>query len=225
MSETDKSALVPRLHGALEKAEPRRRRILSGMVADTLALVRKATPSKPRPLRIMVVDDDPDLLDIYREIFLSWFSTGEILTFHSPLTALRKLEQLSPDLLITGVKMPQLDGYELIERLLLRNIKYPIVVLTAFGPAYSPAQLLEEKLARQWEENHARRGVNVRYHEKSCGAQALESLRRSIEETLHISRGLIETPVATERQLNRLAALEICKNTPVFKEDLDLHNE
>jgi len=38
MNESDNSALVPRPPGALEKAEPGAKRILSGLVADTLAL-------------------------------------------------------------------------------------------------------------------------------------------------------------------------------------------
>ncbi len=42
MNEPDKFALMPRRAGALEKAEPGAKRIVSGMVADTLALVPKA---------------------------------------------------------------------------------------------------------------------------------------------------------------------------------------
>jgi tetratricopeptide (TPR) repeat protein len=41
MNEADNFALVPRPPGALEKAEPGAKRILSGMVTDTLALVKK----------------------------------------------------------------------------------------------------------------------------------------------------------------------------------------
>jgi len=47
MDKNDNFALVPRPPGALEKAEPGARRILSGMVADTLALAKKG--ARPRP--------------------------------------------------------------------------------------------------------------------------------------------------------------------------------
>jgi TPR repeat protein len=40
LNEADNFALVPRPPGAFEKAEPGAKRILSGMVADTLALAR-----------------------------------------------------------------------------------------------------------------------------------------------------------------------------------------
>jgi hypothetical protein len=41
MNGSENFALVPKPPGALEKAEPGAKRILSGMVADTLALVKK----------------------------------------------------------------------------------------------------------------------------------------------------------------------------------------
>ena len=47
MNEKTDYALVPRPPSALEKAEPGARRILSSMVADTLALARKEKPTKP----------------------------------------------------------------------------------------------------------------------------------------------------------------------------------
>jgi CheY-like chemotaxis protein len=46
MNEKNNFALVPRPPGALEKAEPGAKRILSGMVADTLALAKKEPPAK-----------------------------------------------------------------------------------------------------------------------------------------------------------------------------------
>ena len=46
MNEKDNFALVPRPPGALEKAEPGAKRILSGMVADTLALRNAAVTAE-----------------------------------------------------------------------------------------------------------------------------------------------------------------------------------
>lgn len=46
-NERNKFELVPRPPGALEKVEPGAKRVLSGMVADTLALVKKGPLAKP----------------------------------------------------------------------------------------------------------------------------------------------------------------------------------
>jgi TPR repeat protein len=48
MNEKDNFALVPRAAGLLEKAEPGAKRILSGMVADTLALAKKTASKEVR---------------------------------------------------------------------------------------------------------------------------------------------------------------------------------
>jgi hypothetical protein len=46
MNEKDKFALVPRPPTALEKTEPGAKRILTGMVADTLVLAHKAADAE-----------------------------------------------------------------------------------------------------------------------------------------------------------------------------------
>jgi hypothetical protein len=46
MNERDKFALMPRPPGALEKAVPGAKRIISGIVADTLALVKRESPNE-----------------------------------------------------------------------------------------------------------------------------------------------------------------------------------
>jgi hypothetical protein len=49
MNEKEDCALVPRPPSGLEKAEPGARRILSGIVADTLALAKKKPSSATKP--------------------------------------------------------------------------------------------------------------------------------------------------------------------------------
>jgi len=60
MSEKSDFALVPRSPGALEKAQPGRKRILSGMVADTLALARKESFTKPPFAVLLGLGDETD---------------------------------------------------------------------------------------------------------------------------------------------------------------------
>jgi hypothetical protein len=48
MSDNNDFALVPRAPSSLERADPCARRILSGMVADRLALVKKEPLANPR---------------------------------------------------------------------------------------------------------------------------------------------------------------------------------
>src|SRR6266550_4484466 len=52
MNENNEFALVPKPPGALEKSEPAAKRILSGMVADTLALGKEAFSPVAKSFRI-----------------------------------------------------------------------------------------------------------------------------------------------------------------------------
>jgi hypothetical protein len=67
MSGNENRSLIRRPTNSLEKAEPGARRILSGMVADTLALVKKEQPSK-RLFRILTCTGDQDFSEMLQEI-------------------------------------------------------------------------------------------------------------------------------------------------------------
>jgi len=115
-------ALLPRPASALEKAEPGAQRILSGMVADTLALVKK------KPLRIVLVNDDECVLRVTETVIRCLFKDIEVLTFDHPREAMQELGQRSPDLLITDTQMPYMTGMEMIQRLLDKKANYPMLL-------------------------------------------------------------------------------------------------
>jgi hypothetical protein len=78
-------AVVRRPSSAVEKAVPGAKRILSGMVADALILAKK----KPSP-RIIVVDDEPDYLELITEFIKCSYKDATVLTFGDPEKALKE---------------------------------------------------------------------------------------------------------------------------------------
>ncbi len=81
--------------------------------------------------RILLVDDDPSLLELYRQIFAQLPSSPEILTANSGSRALAMLEAERFRLLICDLKMPKMDGLQVLS--IVRR-KYPelrTVALTA----------------------------------------------------------------------------------------------
>lgn len=81
--------------------------------------------------QILIVDDDPDSLDM-----LSFILTSEgfsIITAGDGLEALDIIKSVQPDLIITDVNMPNLDGIELTKRLReqFQSTSLPIVVVSA----------------------------------------------------------------------------------------------
>src|SRR5271170_3740783 len=153
-------ALVRKRSSAIEKAAPGAKRILSGMVVDALALVRKA-----RPIRIVMVNDEPAPLQSFDLVIRHWFKDVEVLFFDNGAKALEELSRMDPDLLITDDRMPVMAGEELCQRLLDREVTYPIIVDSAWH------------LTEQWVQKFANRGLNVSFLPVPC---AVESILKAV---------------------------------------------
>ena len=86
--------------------------------------------SRLRP-QALIVDDD-DLFRRYLQGVLAAFGFLPNYAENAPL-ALRVLERLSPDLIITDIYMPGGDGFELINRLRLQGDATPIIAMSGGG--------------------------------------------------------------------------------------------
>ncbi len=77
---------------------------------------------KPTRHRVLLVDDDPALLDVYRELLSQLPSAPEILTANSGPRAMAMLEAERFRLLVCDLKMPKMDGLQVLS--IVRR-KYP----------------------------------------------------------------------------------------------------
>jgi CheY-like chemotaxis protein len=68
-----------------------------------------------RGVRILAVDDDRDSLALVREILEMTGAT--VVTADSAEQALASLDRTRPDILLTDLAMPQMNGYQLIDRI------------------------------------------------------------------------------------------------------------
>ena len=81
--------------------------------------------------RVLIVDDDKEVRDdLTRALTNQGF---DIATANDGEQALQKLEAWSPDVIITDLVMPRLDGFELMRTLRGRGDVIPAIVLTGFG--------------------------------------------------------------------------------------------
>jgi CheY-like chemotaxis protein len=81
--------------------------------------------------RILLADDDPDLLEGMRSLLTVW--GYEVETAPDGRTALNKVGEVHPSLVITDVVMPAMNGLELLEAVKRDEPDIPVVVLTAHG--------------------------------------------------------------------------------------------
>jgi len=81
--------------------------------------------------KILVVDDEAKMRRLL-EIFLKQMG-HEVLQADNGLTALEVIKTQTIDVLITDLKMPQLDGIGLIKQLHQQGSEIPVIVVTAYG--------------------------------------------------------------------------------------------
>ncbi|HEX9884466.1 MAG TPA: response regulator, partial [Desulfobaccales bacterium] len=66
------------------------------------------------PERILVVDDEPNMLRLLKTILMD--KTGyEVVTTNNPLEVSKLLQEDHFDLVVTDLKMPLVDGMDLID--------------------------------------------------------------------------------------------------------------
>ncbi|HAF56509.1 MAG TPA: excisionase [Thauera sp.] len=68
-------------------------------------------------VRVMVVEDDRLLQGIYRETFAAWDAPIDVRVVGHGLDALVEVGREPPDLLIADLRIPGIDGFEMIRRL------------------------------------------------------------------------------------------------------------
>ena len=78
---------------------------------------------------ILVVDDDPSILDMVAEILD--FEGYAVRTATNGAEALEVVERVPPSLVLLDMRMPVLDGWGFARALKARGVRIPIVVMTA----------------------------------------------------------------------------------------------
>ena len=81
--------------------------------------------------KVLVVDDEQSMRDTLEIMFEKEGFTVDSASNGSE--ALKMCEEITYDLVITDLKMPEMDGIELIETIYLRGFDAPIIVMTAYA--------------------------------------------------------------------------------------------
>src|SRR5262249_55415233 len=89
----------------------------------------------PQPFcnaRIMIVDDEPAMVQLLEQL-LSHAGYGTLLGITDPRTVEQRCDDFRPDLILLDLRMPIVDGVEVLKRLKQRRAELylPVLVLTA----------------------------------------------------------------------------------------------
>jgi DNA-binding NtrC family response regulator len=83
--------------------------------------------------KILLVDDEQSLVSTLRQVLLLDYPDAQIDETYSGEEALSRLAESAYDLIIADLRMPGLDGLQLIKGVRYLDPNVPIILMTAFG--------------------------------------------------------------------------------------------
>jgi CheY-like chemotaxis protein len=114
--------------------------IFCGMVSDVSALERNR---KRKKLRIIVLDDEPNFLELYEVLIRSVYKDANVLKFANGDQALQELLRADLDLLIADIHHLGLPSREMLALLGRKKVVFPILVATGDRTAKEALQCEE----------------------------------------------------------------------------------
>jgi signal transduction histidine kinase/DNA-binding response OmpR family regulator len=96
-------------------------------------LLAKPMGNTTPPSTILIVDDDPAILDVHTRLIYQQLPNCRVLQARHGREALSIVENTRPDLILLDLMMPELDGFGVLEALRANESTHliPVVVLTA----------------------------------------------------------------------------------------------
>ncbi|KAM3101013.1 PAS domain-containing protein [Phormidesmis sp. 146-12] len=100
-------------------------------VTDTAMLTPAAQTLDLNGVQVLIVDDEPDSREFIQ--FVLELHGAKVTAASSASQALQIFSTLNPDLLVSDIGMPHMDGYALIRQLRQSNLRTPAIALTAYA--------------------------------------------------------------------------------------------
>jgi CheY-like chemotaxis protein len=99
----------------------------------TTAPAAEARPAGPANRKVLILDDDMEVLDLYKKIIMRLPSRPQVQVANSATQALALLEAEPFELFITDLRMPKIDGFQVLLSARQRWPDLKTVVMTGVG--------------------------------------------------------------------------------------------
>ncbi len=133
--------------------------------------------------KILIVDDEPKILKILSVMLKS--NGYKVDTANNAIEALEKLKYNNFDLIISDIKMPEIDGIQFMKKVFQEYWQMPFIFITAFADVESAVQAMREGaidyIAKPFEEERIFLSI-----EKALGVSKIikerDELKKELEE-------------------------------------------
>lgn len=92
---------------------------------------------------IMTVDDEPNIVELVKAILEK--EKHDVIIAHSGQECLDKLDETTPDLILLDIKMPDLSGWDVYNRIRDRGVDSEIVFVSMFEVSSDELSQLKDK--------------------------------------------------------------------------------
>ena len=155
---------------------------------------------------VMIVDDEPDMLSMLR-LVIEKKCTCDVISAPSGLAAMELLQQCRPEVILSDIKMPDLDGLELLKKIQNHDPKISVVIMTGYGTIDMAVQALKDGaydfLQKPFDKDHIVRVIRNGL-ERTALLRANDQLRERLS-NLAQPEGFIGQSPALKRVLDLLA--------------------
>ncbi len=93
--------------------------------------------------KVLIVDDEPDMLSLLSMI-IKEKTPYDINTTNNPIEAVELAKHGNYDLVIADLKMPGIDGIELLEAVKRSDQDIPIIIITAYGTVEAAQEAMQK---------------------------------------------------------------------------------
>lgn len=132
-----------------------------------------------KSIRLILIDDHQMLIDGLSALLTVYEDIEILKTFTSGISLLNEIETLQPDIVLTDISMPQMDGYELTKKIKIHFPQIKVIALSMFGGIDEINKMLEAGISG--------------YLLKNVGNQELiEAIRKVASGKMHFSDDVSE---------------------------------
>jgi len=96
----------------------------------------------PGSTSVLVIDDESSILESLRILLRNEGFTPHVA--HGGRQGLEQIESLSPDIVLTDVRMPNVDGIEILSAVRRADPAIPVILMTAQATLQSAVQAVNE---------------------------------------------------------------------------------
>ena len=94
--------------------------------------------------KILIVDDDVPILEYMRQVMVS--EGYDVMVAATGKEAISCLEKNYYDLLITDIRIPDIDGLQIIDAAVVKNVDITILAISGYSQDFKGHDLLDEAM-------------------------------------------------------------------------------